>query len=433
VRQARETQARVLIVSDTLKYVNGVTRLYQGVLEEIAGSHPHVSVAVLYPDEKDKVEPVAGNVRLISHRPLGAFRMPGYPQMIAGVPRRAAFRKAEEALGGVDLVHLTTQGFFGYFARRWADRRDIPMVGFYHTCMPRYAQFYLARRLLPGKAMDALCRKAGESLDRLVFGGCRSLFCHTGGMRDILAGYLPVKVSLATEFLILDQFRREGGLPERPGDGRMQLGYVGRIAREKSLGTVMRHLPGMEAAGITFHIVGEGPHLAQLPNLGLAVLHGCLHGKALADSYRLLDFLVVPSTSETMCIAMLEAAACGVPSVVLAGTAPAEVLQRYRCGLAVESMDDAAWIETVLKVRGSARYRQMRQNCLRLAEDNSIARGTSILVEAWKRTIGGGGPVCREPAAPFRPQGLQAPGVGGRAGNIEAGAGEGAMAPLPAA
>lgn len=102
--------------------------------------------------------------------------------------------------------------------------------------------------------------------------------------------------------------------------------FVGRLAAEKNLATLMRAWPIVRLSfpNARLTLVGEGPKRPLLEeiarNLGLSADAVAMPG-ALADVEPLLrsaDLFVLPSTEEGMSIALLEAMALGVPLVASA-------------------------------------------------------------------------------------------------------------------
>lgn len=120
--------------------------------------------------------------------------------------------------------------------------------------------------------------------------------------------------------------------PRQPSAERpFRVGYVGRIAEQKSLGVLLDALPQIaaaigphfviELAGPTADVVGERHWrdiLKRTQSMGdKVVYHGVLHGAALADYYAELDVLALPSTDrlESFGLVQVEAMLRGVPVV----------------------------------------------------------------------------------------------------------------------
>lgn len=119
--------------------------------------------------------------------------------------------------------------------------------------------------------------------------------------------------------------------PRSPDTGPFNIGYVGRLARQKSLGVLLEAFEGLsEAAGreVILHlcgpaadIIGESDWKATLSAAsasgGRIRYHGVLTGAALQAFYAGLDLLVLPSTDrqESFGLVQVEAMLQGVPVV----------------------------------------------------------------------------------------------------------------------
>jgi glycosyltransferase involved in cell wall biosynthesis len=115
------------------------------------------------------------------------------------------------------------------------------------------------------------------------------------------------------------------------GDGPLRVGYVGRLARQKSLGILLQTMEGLservgrevvlDLCGPAADIIGETDWQATLQaanaSEGRIRYHGVLHGAALQAFYGGLDLLVLPSTDrqESFGLVQVEAMLQGVPVV----------------------------------------------------------------------------------------------------------------------
>jgi glycosyltransferase involved in cell wall biosynthesis len=118
---------------------------------------------------------------------------------------------------------------------------------------------------------------------------------------------------------------QDGGTPR---NGRpLMAGYVGRLAREKGVDTLLEALPLLDTRKVHALIVGDGPArdtlMAQARSLGIderVTWSGYIPHEAMADVYRAMDVLVVPSRTvpawkEQFGRVVVEALACGVPVI----------------------------------------------------------------------------------------------------------------------
>lgn len=120
-------------------------------------------------------------------------------------------------------------------------------------------------------------------------------------------------------------------LKRSKGDGPLHVGYVGRLARQKSLGVLLQAMEGLserigrevvlDLCGPAADIIGETDWRATLQaadaSSGRIRYHGVLHGAALNAFYAGLDVLVLPSTDrqESFGLVQVEAMLQGVPVV----------------------------------------------------------------------------------------------------------------------
>ena len=123
-------------------------------------------------------------------------------------------------------------------------------------------------------------------------------------------------------------------------DGEVLLGYVGRVAPEKSLDRLgaLRGIPGIRIV-----IVGDGParpglerSLAGLPITFL----GALGGERLANAYASFDAFVHTGTEETFGQTVQEAHASGLPVVAPRAGGPIDLVEHGVDGLLFPPADD---------------------------------------------------------------------------------------------
>lgn len=152
-----------------------------------------------------------------------------------------------------------------------------------------------------------------------------STFCRLFRHKLVFAA-LPTFLKLFPD----EQYGRR--MPRLPSSERpFRIGYVGRIARQKSLGILIDALPLLvrelgrdiviDLAGPAADVIGETywrEILAAVESSGGAIRHvGVLHGRELAAFYADLDVMVLPSTDrlESFGLVQVEAMLRGVPVV----------------------------------------------------------------------------------------------------------------------
>lgn len=120
-------------------------------------------------------------------------------------------------------------------------------------------------------------------------------------------------------------------------EDRVIIGYVGRLAAEKS---VERLAPLASIPGARLVVVGDGPSRHGLEKACRhtdALFLGRLDGEKLAAAYAALDIFVHTGTQETFGQTLQEAMASGVPVVAPASGGPLDIVTHGRTGLLFEA------------------------------------------------------------------------------------------------
>jgi phosphatidylinositol alpha 1,6-mannosyltransferase len=149
-------------------------------------------------------------------------------------------------------------------------------------------------------------------------------------------------------------------------DGRVVLGYVGRLSVEKNIALLVglaRELKAMGVERVEFLIIGQGGDEAWLrAQLPQARFTGVLRGRALAEAYADMDLFVFPSHTDTFGNVVLEALASGVPAVVTPDGGPKYIVREGETGFVREDAEFSAAVaalaeapERLETMRGAAR------------------------------------------------------------------------------
>jgi glycosyltransferase involved in cell wall biosynthesis len=221
--------------------------------------------------------------------------------------------------------------------------------------------------------------------DQLVYGPCSPIVVHTPKSEQWLSAKLKGPILRASEFVDCRRFAAaadDDDTADRDRTrGEVVFGFVGRIAREKNLPSILRHADRIKDLGCRLVIVGDGPERAALSRYNAAFV-GWKSGRELAAMYREMHFLLLPAESDTLGLVLLEAAACGTPAVALRGTVAADCIGRYGSGVVVDAFDEGLFGE-LRALAQSERFSTMRVQARAMATDHDILRGTSTLLRAW--------------------------------------------------
>lgn len=241
---------------------------------------------------------------------------------ISVLPNRKIRREIEQ--WHPDVIHSQCEFSTFLWARTIAKALDIPIVHTYHTIYEDYTHYYAPTKTMGKKMITAFSKKFCEQVSAVI--------TPTAKVERLLRGYgVTQPIAVIPTGLDLSRFhaaetsedlersreiRRELGIAE----GTKVLLSVCRLAKEKSVDDVLRHLAKARPAETVFVLVGDGPSRNELEDLvdhlgirDMVRFAGFRAPEEVADYYRMADLFVSASLSETQGLTFIEAMACGVP------------------------------------------------------------------------------------------------------------------------
>ena len=323
---------RVAVVTESfLPQVNGVTRSVQRVCEQLTRlGHTALVVA-----------PGSGPTQWGG---VPVVRTPSVP-----LPGYRDFRLARPwaPLTGVlrdfdpDVVHLaspTVLGAQGAFAAR---RLGVPTVAVYQTDLAGFARRY-------GLAADRSVWRWLRVVHQIA---ARTLAPSRDAVEQLVRNGVPRVAHWArgVDTVRFSPSHRDDALRRRfAPDGERLIGYVGRLAHEKSV-----HLLSAldDVTGTRLVVVGDGPQRASLQRaLPRAHFLGHQDGPALSAAFASLDVFVHTGAHETFCQAAQEALSSGIPVVGPAAGGLLDLVAPGRNGELFAPGDGADLRRAVLRV-----------------------------------------------------------------------------------
>ncbi len=364
---------RVLVVTESfLPQINGVTNSVRRVLEHLAAEGHHAElIAPTGPD-------LYAGFRV--RRARGA-NLPFYKDFRLGLETRRRLRAAMLRFRP-DVVHIASPATLGYQAARAAGELGIPAVAIYQTDLVGFAERYD----VPGgaRAAAALTRKIHSQVDLTLAPSTASLVqLEELGVPGLARWGRGVDLD-AFHPRHRDERLRRSISPE----GRMLVGYVGRLAAEKEL-ELLTHLSGDDSFELV--IVGAGPEEQRLRGL-LPAAHflGLLHGDDLSRAYASLDVFVHTGRHETFCQSAQEALASGVPVVAPAQGGPIDVVCDGVTGLLYRPGDGASLGAAVARlVSDRATRERLRAAAIRSVQERSWQAINEQLIGHYRAVIAG--------------------------------------------
>ncbi len=368
----RTDRLRVLVVAESfLPQINGVTNSVRRVLEHLAAEgHDAELVAPTGPAE------YAG---FAVSRARGAS-LPFYKDFRIGLETRRRLRSVMVRFRP-DVVHIASPATLGYQAARAAAELGIPTVAIYQTDLVGFAERYD----IPGgvRAMAALTRRIHTRVDR-------TLAPSTASLAQLERLEIP-GTALWPRGVDREAFRPDHRSPalrrELAPDGRLLIGYVGRLAPEKEL-ELLACLADDPRYSLV--VVGGGPEEQRLRTL-LSGAHftGVLHGDDLSRIYASLDVFVHTGRHETYCQSAQEALASGVPVVAPRAGGPIDVVADGVDGFLYQPGDGADLAAYVDKLASDGLLRRrMGLAARRSVADRSWESVNARLVEHYRDVVG---------------------------------------------
>ena len=320
---------RVAVVSESfLPTLNGVTTSVIKLLEHLADRG----------DEAMLIVPAAGSPRQFAGVPVHEVPALAYRQFPVGLPNSqisgllARFRP--------DVVHVASPFLLGAQSIAAANRLDVPTVAIYQTDVSGYARrnrlavasnfaWRIVRWIHEGA--DLTLAPSSTSIAALEEAGVPRL--ERWGRGVDTDRYHPGHRFTA---------RARELRSELAPNGEVILGYVGRIAPEKSLER-LAELAGIP--GIRLVIVGGGPAMPSVTRAleGMPVTYlGELRGEDLSAAYASFDVFVHTGTEETFGQTLQEAHASGLAVVAPRAGGPIDLIEDQVDGALYDPTADGA-------------------------------------------------------------------------------------------
>ena len=245
-----------------------------------------------------------------------------------------------------DILHMTGLNDVSIVAALLAYKRQIPMLGSWHTNLHEFASRRLDRifRFLP----DGLRKSLTSFAEQSIFKGA-AIFYKMPKLILAPNDELINALSAGTErhaFLMARGVDTEVFSPKKRtvDDGILRFGFVGRLKPEKNVRLLAQLEKGLLDAGKTnfkFLIVGDGSERNWLQdNMQHAEFTGFCEGEDLAEAYANMDVFVFPSETDTFGNVAQEAMAAGVPVLVTDQGGPKFVIKDGETGFVAKNFED---------------------------------------------------------------------------------------------
>ncbi|MDX2081341.1 MAG: glycosyltransferase [Terrimicrobiaceae bacterium] len=319
--------------TDTLEDVNGVaTTIRKMTAAGVAAGHD-LTVMTCRSEVADH------GIPLKNFAPIGEFELPEYELQRLSFPPVLQIFDHLEVEGYSELI-ISTPGPLGLCALAAGKSLGLRTVGIYHTDFPQYV-----RILTDDTFMETLT----WNFMHWFYNQLDVVYVNSEDYRRcwVDRGIPPDRLKILPRGLDTKLFhpgRRDPGFWRARGlrDGEAGMLFVGRVSKEKNLDLLVaatRRLAESQTPARPL-IVGDGPYMAEMRRLlPDAIFTGYLGGEDLAAAYASADLFVFPSTTDTFGNVVLEAQACGLPSIVSDVGGPRDLVTPGVDGLVTKALD----------------------------------------------------------------------------------------------
>ena len=349
------------------------------LVRELARRHQVHVLALQYPYRTDDYEVFGARVHSFGgHRGSGLRRLPRLFHCLAGIRRLHRSRK-------FDVIHAL-----------WADE-----PGFVGVVASRLLRIPVVVSFMGGELVGLPECKYGVQLSVL---GRSMVRCSTAFAHRLTCGSEFLAAMLCRHAVVQDRLVQfplgvdtELFSPETGDRGQAQLSGEHPILQVASLTPIKDHVTSLRAfarlsksiPGVHFHMIGEGPcqpaleRLADELGIGPSVsFHGKVPHHDLPAYYRGARVCLLSSRFESQAMVLLEAAACGRPTV---GTAVGLLPEAPQLGPAVAVGDSVALAEAAEGwLRAPGCWRDAGKQARHLVEEKFDLKGAvSRLLELY--------------------------------------------------
>lgn len=281
----------------------------------------------------------------------------------------------------LDIVHTQTEFSLGFFGKFYSKAFNVPMVHTYHTMYEDYVHYIVNGSLItPSMAKE---------FSKIFCNSANAVIAPTEKIQNLLIEYgvkkpiavLPTGINInnfrKSNFSKqeIDAIKQENGIPL---DAPVILS-LGRVAKEKSIDTIISNLPKVFEAipKSIFVIVGDGPYIQNLKeqseNLGISeriIFLGAKPWQEIGKYYQLGDVFVSASLSETQGLTFVEAMAGGIPVVAKEDECIEIIIKNNVSGIIFKNDDELSDILIDI-LNNSKKRKTLAQTAIKFAENLS--------------------------------------------------------------
>ena len=288
-----------------------------------------------------------------------------------------------------DVFHIQTPFSVGLTGLLAAFARRVPRVFHHHTLWEEYVDYLPIPKELSARISVLLCRSLANR--------CQGVIAPSAQVRDrFMEQGVKSPISVIPTGIKADRFRG-GRVLEVRADGEEVCLYMGRLAHEKSLATLVRVFAGIHAKrpSTRLWLVGDGPARSDLEQQveeaglsGVCRFFGFVDRDTLRDYVATAKVFLFTSLTETQGLVLLEAQAGGLPVVAFKASGVNEAVESGETGFLVETGREELMVEAAVDLlTDEARWKRFSKAGQVWSEQFSVERMGEALLEAYKNAI----------------------------------------------
>lgn len=318
--------------------------------------------------------------------PIPSLPAPGRPEYRMALGLTPSARKRIDEFRPT-LFHIATPDFLGLGALRLGRKRGIPVVGSFHTHFASYLRYY---------ELDMFREPLWKYL-RYFYQRCEQVYVPSRSMmkvlrdRDVGEDLRLWDRGVDSEFFNPRHRSSAWRQSHSIADDEVVVTFVGRLAREKGLKTLVEVIRRLEANGVPHRsmVIGDGPERGWLTTqLRRTVFTGYLTGGELARGFAASDVFLFPSDTETFGNVTLQAMASGLPTVCANATGSDALVQHGTTGFLAEPTNTEQFLDYTTRLVANPGLRtQMARAALRRSQQYAWPTSQARLESYYRELV----------------------------------------------
>lgn len=313
------------------------------------------------------------------------------------ISKPGSFRVAKKlAKLKIDVIHVHTEFSIGMFARMVSKLYHIPLVYTYHTMYEEYYHYIFNAKIARDFTIKASYMNANTA-DEIIVPSTKS--------RDALRKYgvekfinvIPTGLNLDRFHEALDDLERMQIIRDEYNlNGKQVFIFIGRIAKEKSIDTIIRGFKEVVQRHSDAHllIVGNGPAWDECKQLvktldlsEFITFTGKMPPEAVPYFYRSADVFVNASSSETQGLTYIEAMATGLPVIARYDANLEGVIEDGENGFFFNNEDEFAQkVDKFLSLNDDEKN-EMKNSSLAKTQQYNLDDFGKAIIDVYQRAI----------------------------------------------